>query len=449
MDRKQDYGSNNHHGWRSQLNNIYRKSISLHNHTNHVGAVLNKEKSKLVFPPLPRELKLLEIDYNEFIDLFNNQSRRNDDKFKKSIASPTVDDMVASLDFFEGLLISHVNESVDIRNSTININGYISSLPFPLDSKSVAQVKNGVIKELNSIIESSVNTLSSISDLETDKVRSSFSNSQTSHDLKYRLSFLIESIKKLKNHINDTIEVSNKLYSHCISLFDETADDEKDVEYSLENVKVDWTTCKQAYDNVNFSNRSVNYSVFMQAKSLPVCYELYMYLQSPRDFGFVLRITDYSFHINELMSIFEYLLLQHNLSFEQNSSSVMNITQQLFFYNCNLNDKDISVISCYLHLFPSLILLNMSRNMITSKGIHFILDALCSCSSSIRSLNFDHNDIDSDGGDSIAQSLQYLPSLHILSLSHNHSFRDQGDVLFLLFVYNSFYLFMLIYIFFI
>jgi hypothetical protein len=77
--------------------------------------------------------------------------------------------------------------------------------------------------------------------------------------------------------------------------------------------------------------------------------------------------------------------------------------------------------------------LSLKANSLTSSGIHFLMDSLCSCRSVIRSINLDDNAIDSDGLDSIAQSLSFLGFLQTISVSNNQSIGDEGIIIIVFF----------------
>ena len=446
-----DKADKNNNTWRSQLNLIYRKkSIESDKQDNnnvkpgdfiHTNNNNNENNAKLTFPPFPRIENLKEIDHNNFIKIYESRSYKVD-RNRKSIQ---VQESLAAIELLEGLFDSILNETEDTRNNIINISKFLNNLPFPPGVDDIFQIKNDVVNELKLISESSSSQLDKMAVFEIHRMNSMVYTNESAfidpirdeYTLKKRLSTISECAQTLNFLINETIQFAVNLLCYCRSLYDDRNVDHynNQVEYTLDDISIDWNSCRLAYLNHSPSGRAVNFSIFMRSKNLPVCASLYRYLHSPRDSAFVMSVCDYSFQKNEFKSIFDYLLLQHNLSshHNNNSSSVFNITQQLVFHNCKLTDTDALVASHFLHLFPSLRSLSLKANSLTSSGIHFLMDSLCSCRSVIRSINLDDNAIDSDGLDSIAQSLSFLGFLQTISVSNNQSIGDEGIIIIVFF----------------
>jgi len=362
------------------------------------------------FPPPPPPPILSPILTIEFVNqvIMLTTSFSGNDKY---------DEIVAGIQFLEALLHTSTQKAVKHRSKLIELQKIVSSLSLEkrqrliLSSNELCTVKN-VIDELLTLEVA-------CTDLQRSDIQPEFASDSVLRTL---------NLKRLEHALNkqEQLKIESAVYflvgrAHSLS----TAVDSilKCVEELLKHCQAvyytdGWTAC----------NRSSNFVSYMNSLSLPVCNEVCAFLQSPKDYAHGLLFPfGYVFVVNELAGIFNYFKLQHLLLGSMPTFSIYSvsaITKELILCGCQLHDKDCHTLANHLHLFPSLMTLDLSSNEVNSSGVSSIVAALFTMGpiSQLRYLALQRNGIDCDGLAVIGEALQSgmsLMRLEMLSVGEN------------------------------
>lgn len=429
--------------WRSQIDSMYSgseynelisasskvsqtlDSIQGFDYKNLDSSTRRKVLDAIRFPPFERVTLPPAIASEEFKPAVEYISAVN--ARRASLASA---ESMAGLKFLEGMLDSMLTKAVEIRDAIQEHGRYIYALARIPSDEDRDYMRTVIPENLQALRSESFELIEQIGEtFEVERVEhmiQSQESSMTDMLLVIKASML-ERTTKLKNEMMNSTIVIDGLTRVAEAI--NNIPDEKICQ--LDGIITEWDAFDKLQAQIVSSNRSLNFAAYMTSFGFPVCDAVHEYLQSTKSFANTLAIVNYPLQPGELATILDFFDIQHrnmrirNKQAETHFCSVYRSVRTLILYNCALTDKDCHSLSSKLPKFINLDVLNLRNNRIAFSGIASIASIFFDRGSNLRCLRLDGNRINTEGALIIAEMLQKMPLLEVLSLSSN-KIRDMG-----------------------
>lgn len=430
--------------WKSALNDYYSKS------SGKTGFATGQKKSLPIplhqyseldcknfgkFPPSSPPPLLLDISSTEFV---KENLQKNYTSFS---GNEKRDEIIAGIQFLEALLKTSTQKAVQHRSNLIELQKVIKLLH--IEQRQRLLLSHNELFTVKYVIGELLTLKVASADLQNSDIRPEFATDSVLRTLNLKnledklnkedllkvesaVYSLVERAHSLSVAVDSTSKCVEDLIEHCQTVYYFIFNPADDQSSKLKMIHIQWH--QDDSNGWKECNRSYNYVAYMNSLSLPVCNEVCAYLQSPKDYVYGLLFPfGYIFTVNELAGIFNYFQLQHLLCSSTptfSSYSVSAITKELVLSGCRLHDKDCHILANHLHIFPSLMTLDLSSNEVTSAGVSSIVAAVFTMGPAcqLRYLSLKKNSIDCTGLAVIAEALRSgksLMRLEMLSVAEN------------------------------
>ena len=342
---------------------------------------------------------------------------------------PMQTELIAVLDFLEGMLNSFLLKAIDINEGVVQNGTYVYSLSKPPSAEESDYMQSIGLENLYLLQDDALKLVSEMKIFSVDRLDESLSSAPPSTSDPDELTSFHQLLQELKQSL---INRSNRL-KHEVTAAAISAESLLQYSYIVLNAPTqrvcaldgfwsDWSMVSKLQDKVHCSNKSINFAQYMTLHGFPVCNAVFSYLQSSRSYGNTLCITDYRFQPDEMRNMLDYFQLQDRRQRHNDCSkvSICASIHRLVIQRCGFTDRDCHALADKLQrLLTNLDVLDLSHNSISYSGVASLSAMLYEHGSSMRILRLDGNVINSDGAFLLAQAMHKLPFLEVLSIGGN------------------------------
>jgi len=342
---------------------------------------------------------------------------------------PMQTELIAVLDFLEGMLNSFLLKAIDINEGVVQNGTYVYSLSKPPSAEESDYMQSIGLENLYLLQDDALKLVSEMKIFSVDRLDESLSSAPPSTSDPDELTSFQQLLQELKQSL---ISRSNRL-KHEVTAAAISAESLLQYSYIVLNAPTqrvcaldgfwsDWSMVSKLQDKVHCSNKSINFAQYMTLHGFPVCNAVFSYLQSSRSYGNTLCITDYRFQPDEMRNMLDYFQLQDRRQRHNDCSkvSICASIHRLVIQRCGFTDRDCHALADKLQrLLTNLDVLDLSHNSISYSGVASLSAMLYEHGSSMRILRLDGNAINSDGAFLLAQAMHKLPFLEVLSIGGN------------------------------
>lgn len=352
--------------------------------------------------------------------------------------SPTQTELVAVLDFLEGMLLSFVLKAIDINDGVIQNGTYVYALSKPPSAEESDYMQSIGLENLYLLQDDALKLVGEMKIFSVERLDESLNSTPPSSSDSDELNSFHRLLHELKQSL---ISRSNRL-KHEVTAAAISAESLLQYSYIVLNAPTqrvcaldgfwsDWSMVSKLQDKVHCSNKSINFAQYMTLHGFPVCDAVFSYLQSSRAYGHTLCITDYCFRPDEVRNMSDYFHLQERAVVRAYSNqrplddycskiSICASIHRLVIRSCGFTDRDCHALADkLLRLLTHLDVLDLAHNSISYSGVASLSAMLYEHGSSMRILRLDGNTINSDGAFLLAQAMHKLPFLEVLSIGSN------------------------------
>jgi hypothetical protein len=319
------------------------------------------------FPPLPNPILPNELYIEDYIDLNIIKKKDNDEEEE------------SQLDDYEDTFITLASTVIDNRSSGLSHVSIIFNVDKFNFTNKIFDIISLIFDELKQLREEALQLSVSLKEYNIGNKCEEYALSVTNDEPLNKISK--DKLNEF-NRCNKLIErwrLITKETSRNVVMFEELLDVCSDLlklseqfikkSTNIDNIYPDWTEVKKLESSFTLSKRCKNYISHMQSYNLPICNDVYRYLQSPSGNAFTLIISNYNFVYGELEAILNYFTTSLNLDL---CSSLL----YLYINDCDINDTRCMAIALALPSFANLKILSLRSNHITSIGITPICKSL-------------------------------------------------------------------------
>lgn len=339
---------------KGSLSNSPAPSVNFNSSLNIGPRTLNR------FPPLPNPILPDEMYIEDYIDL-NIKKNKNNDEEEES-----------DLDDYEDTFITLASTVIDNRSSGLSHAPIIFNVDrFSFTDKNFDTITL-IFDELKQLREEALQLSVSLKEYNIDSKCEEYAllvaNNEPLNKLSKdklnefnRCNKLIERWGKIRKETSRNVVMFEELIDVCSDLLKIS---EQSIQRStnIDNIYPDWTEIRKLESTFTSSKRCKNFISHMQSYNLPICNEVYRYLQSPSGNAFTLAISSYEFKYGELEAILNYFTTSLNVDL---------CTTLLYLYinDCDINDTRCMAIALALPSFSNLKILSLRNNNISSIGL--------------------------------------------------------------------------------
>lgn len=261
-------------------------------------------------------------------------------------------------------------------------------------------------------------------------------------------------VSKCEDLLTEIMATKQGLH-YLIDEVEEIVNASSELTCKLDFINPVWTkNVELQQQNIFASKMCRNFEIHMERRSLPVCNQMYLFLQSPVSYAHHLCMDKYIFVPDELAAIFEFITdpVRRRLP-----ESILSLSLD----HCQLQDRDCHSVASALHYFTQLQSLSLRDNQICCAGIISLATVLweegnkCyrekngtnetdSSSLSVRrsaglplqALRLDNNNIDTNSLQQLSLAIPKCRYLQVFSVSNNPLVGDLGLYYFLRCILN-------------